>query len=183
MRLNDPLVTEIRVNDATYPIDLSFDTVLDVFDYLEDPELLTLEKMELALSVLLGNWAVEDTLLIWEEIFTSYLLLGNSEETELDLEGNPLPAQKGKKLVDIEQDAEYIYASFLQTYNINLFQQQGKMSWMEFRALLNALPEDTIMQEIISIRQWEPDKNDSKEQKAKMKKLQKKFKLIDKGGE
>jgi len=33
-----------------------------------------------------------------------------------------------------------------------LFEEQGKMHWEEFQALLEALPEDTIIQRIRSIR-------------------------------
>ena len=45
MRLNDPLVTSIEFDGTELPIDLTFDNVLDVFDILEDSDLLPEEKI------------------------------------------------------------------------------------------------------------------------------------------
>lgn len=53
------------------------------------------------------------------------------------------------------------------------------MSWIEFKALLNALPEDTIMQRIIAIRQWKDDGKGDKEYRDNMRKLKAKYSLDD----
>ncbi|EIV0113033.1 hypothetical protein L6X95_002570, partial [Enterococcus faecalis] len=45
MRLNDPLVTTVEFEGKEYPLDLSFDNVLDVFDILSDENLFPEEKM------------------------------------------------------------------------------------------------------------------------------------------
>ena len=73
-----------------------------------------------------------------------------------------------KKLIDFEQDAEYIYASFLQAYGINLLEVQNKLTWTEFKALLNALPDNTIMQQIIEIRAWKPEHGGDKNKNAQI---------------
>ena len=36
------------------------------------------------------------------------------------------------RLIDFEVDAQEIYASFVQAYNINLFEAQGRLTWPEF---------------------------------------------------
>lgn len=78
---------------------------------------------------------------------------------------------------------KYIYASFRQI-GINLFEEQGKLSWEEFQALLESLPDDTVLAKIIQIRTWKPSKGESTEEKARMKELQKKYALSDaEGGE
>ena len=82
------------------------------------------------------------------------------------------------QLIDFEQDAEYIYASFLQAYGINLLKVQNKLTWTEFKALLNALPDNTIMQQIIEIRAWKPEYGGDKN---KMRKLQAKYSLGKEG--
>ena len=46
----------------------------------------------------------------------------------------------------------FIYAAFRQAYGIDLFQEQGKLQWWEFVALLGALPSDTRLSNIIDIR-------------------------------
>lgn len=80
------------------------------------------------------------------------------------------PKQKKRgddqKSFDFVQDSAYIYASFRQAYNINLFHELGKMHWWEFRALLDGLPENTRLARVIHIRTRElpkPTKHNAKE--------------------
>ena len=104
------------------------------------------------------------------------------EIIEYDLAGNPMPSDKIDKegVIDLEQDAEYLFASFMQAYKINLYEAQGELHWLEFKALLNGLPEDTIIKQIIHIRTWEPGKDEPQEYKEKMKKLQSYYRIKDK---
>ncbi|MFD1902411.1 Gp15 family bacteriophage protein [Enterococcus termitis] len=46
MKLNDPLVSDIEFNGVTFPLDLSFDNVLDVFEILKDETLENFEKVD-----------------------------------------------------------------------------------------------------------------------------------------
>lgn len=87
--------------------------------------------------------------------------------------------EDNKKVIDLSLDAEFIYASFRQTYQINLLKEQNRLSWIEFKALLNALPDDTVMQRIIAIRQWEDDGEGSKKYRDNMRKLKAKYSLDD----
>ena len=57
-----------------------------------------------------------------------------------------------KKLIDFEQDAGLIYAAFLQTYAIDLYKQRNQMDWRIFQALLQAIPENTELSRVISLR-------------------------------
>ena len=59
---------------------------------------------------------------------------------------------KGKKSFDFIQDSPLIYAAFRQAYNIDLFQELGKLHWWAFSALLHALPDNTRFQQIVRIR-------------------------------
>lgn len=105
------------------------------------------------------------------------------EKPQLDIKGNPMPVVKEKedneKVIDFKLDAEFIYASFMQAYKINLLKEQNKLSWIEFKALLNALPDDTIMQRIIAIRQWKDDGKGDKDYRDNMRKLKAKYSLDD----
>nr|WP_207705338.1 Gp15 family bacteriophage protein [Enterococcus sp. 665A]MBO1343044.1 hypothetical protein [Enterococcus sp. 665A] len=177
MRLNDPLVTSIFFHDQEYAIDLSFDIVLDVFDVLASDMLLG-DKIDTVIALLFGEITIEPSLKadLWLFVRDKYILLGNSTEPEVDELGNPMPVVQGKQSLDIQQDAKYIYASFRQI-GINLFEEQGKLTWAEFQALLESLPEDTIIQRIIQIRNWTPQKGDSAEYRKKMRDLKRKFAL------
>ena len=183
MRLNDPLVTSFVYEGKEYNIDLAFDNVLDVFDVLSDNTLRDYEKAEICLELLLGEQEYEQSVGLWNHIYENYIEIKREQHIEYDLKGNPMPVKEedGKHVIDLERDAEYIYASFQQAYGINLFEQQGRLHWHEFKALLNGLPSDTIMQRIIQIRMWKPSKHESNEYKENMRKLQKIYALDDNG--
>lgn len=176
MRLNDPLITSFIYDDQEYAINLAFDTVLDVFDVIEDKALRDYEKAEICLALLLGEQEYDpvQTIDLWNYIYTQFIDFGTQEKrVRYDLKGNPMPVEEDNtKYIDLEKDAEFIYASFMQAYNMNLFEQQGKLHWHEFKALLSGLPTDSIMQRIIQIRAWKPQKGESKEFQQQMRELQ-----------
>lgn len=181
MRLNDPLITSFSYDGEEYDIDLAFDNVLDVFDVFDDPELRDYEKAEICLALLLGDQDYQPSIDLWNFIYESFLRMESKQPIEYDRKGNPMPVREDtkKRTIDLEKDAEYIYASFRQAYNINLYREQGKMHWHEFQSLLNGLPADTVMQRIIQIRMWEPSKGETAEYKKNMRDLQKVYRLDD----
>lgn len=185
MRLNDPLIEEFEYQGEVYSIDLSFDVVLDVFDVLKDPYLNEIEKIDLVLQILIGK-TIEypQSVDLWLYIRENFIDLVDEEPELIDLHGNviPKPTKKDEEdtqLIDFESDAKFIYASFRQAYGINLFQEQGKLSWVEFNALLGALPDDTVMQRIVDIRQWKPKRGESEEYKEQMRRLKRKYSLTN----
>ncbi|HEP2281392.1 TPA: bacteriophage Gp15 family protein [Streptococcus pyogenes] len=183
MKLNDPLVESFEFRGEIYPIDLSFNKVLDVFDVIDDDFLNEAEKCFLCLDILLDRTDLPFTYAVdlWVYIKTNFIDAERSEKPQLDIKGNPMPVVKekedNKKVIDLSLDAEFIYASFRQAYQINLLKEQNRLSWIEFKALLNALPDDTVMQRIIAIRQWEDDGEGSKKYRDNMRKLKAKYSL------
>lgn len=180
MRLNDPLTTEIEFEGTIYPLDLAFDNVLDVLDTISDKSLMVLEKVDLALSLLVGETELsfDKQMELWTVILLKHIQLGERSSPVYDLEGNPMPTTKSneKKSMDLVQDAKYIYASFRQI-GINLFEEQGKMHWEEFQAILESLPDDTILPKIVQIRNWTPKKGESSKERERMRELQAKYAL------
>ncbi|ENG5707923.1 bacteriophage Gp15 family protein [Streptococcus pyogenes] len=183
MKLNDPLVESFEFRGEIYPIDLSFNKVLDVFDVIDDDFLNEAEKCFLCLDILLDRTDLPFTYAVdlWVYIKTNFIDAERPEKPQLDIKGNPMPVVKekedNKKVIDLSVDAEFIYASFRQAYQINLLKEQNRLSWIEFKALLNALPDDTVMQRIIAIRQWEDDGEGSKKYRDNMRKLKAKYSL------
>lgn len=165
MRLNDPLVTSFIYEDTEYEIDLSFDVVLDAFDVLNDKELRGYETAEINLELLIGqSLKGKEAIELWNYIYEEFIHVEEKQIIEYDRKGNPLPVQKErKKALDLDKDAEFIYASFMQAYQMDLFEMQGKLHWNKFRSLLNGLPSNTIMKRIENIRLWEPSKGDPPE--------------------
>lgn len=182
MRLNDALVTSFVFNDKEYNINLAFDVVLDAFDVLADDNLRGHEKAEINLELLL-NESLEglEAIELWNYIYEEFIEMKQETRIEYDLQGNPMPTREDdeKRLFDFEEDASHIYASFRQAYGINLFDEQGKMHWHEFRSLFQGLPSDTSVKWIMRIRAWEPSEGESKEYKQQMRELQKEYALDD----
>ena len=94
----------------------------------------------------------------------------------LDLQGNPLPKKNVAETYRINYDGDLIYSAFVQAYGIDLFEQQGKLHFKKFTALLKGLPEDTQFSKICGIRAYKkPGKKDTYDKQ--MLKLQEIYKL------
>src|SRR5690625_2519881 len=90
----------------------------------------------------------------------------------------PKMTDDDEKAHDLVQDAEYIYASFMHTYRIDLFEQQGKLHWKKFKALLNGLSEDSIFSRVVGIRNAElPSGKGMQKERERLRKLKQKFAL------
>ena len=63
------------------------------------------------------------------------------------------------RVLDFQEDGEYIYASFMSAYGIDLLDEELLMHWHQFKALVMGLPKGTIMSEIMSIRGWKKSKD------------------------
>lgn len=184
MRLNKPLTTFIKYDGKKYPVDLSFNKVLDVLEILTRKDILKAHKLGMITRRLFGNAslsAIEQTEL-WSIVRDEHINVNSKQMIKYDRNGDPMPVVEEEKnrVMDLEIDAKYIYASFRQI-GINLFQEQGRMQWVEFQSLLESLPDDTIIQKIIQIRLWTPKKGESAEYKQAMKKAQDKYRLPEVG--
>ncbi|MDY5287598.1 MAG: Gp15 family bacteriophage protein [Lentihominibacter sp.] len=70
----------------------------------------------------------------------------------------PRATGSGAPVVDWEIDADLIYAAFRQAYGIDLLTTD--LHWHEFKALFDALPDDTLMVRVI---QWRSYKGSDKD--------------------
>lgn len=151
---------EVEFQGARYPVDLAYDTVLNVQrmyreKLLDDADLIleslhlfripekTIEKM---------TWQERQDLL--EKIFREKIIARKRPQVG-----------KQQRLFDFEDDGEYIYASFLQAYGIDLIEQQGKLPWQSFIALFQGLPEKTKIREVMRIRGMDVPEGNGRNQK------------------
>ena len=137
MSLHKLPISVITFNGRQYKCNLSFNRVLLAADILNDKTLPADVAAETALEIF-GCKNCNSTELL-EKIFD--ILTPKKENKE-----------NKEKILDFEQDADYIYAAFWQAYNIDLDKQHDKLHWSRFMALLNSLPENTRMSQIIDIR-------------------------------
>ncbi|EAE3694162.1 bacteriophage Gp15 family protein [Listeria monocytogenes] len=179
--LSQPLVDTIEFEGKSYKLDLAFDNVLLVFELLED-DLNIIIQIENVLMLLLGEDFdfydnLEKSINIYQEVMENIIVKNSNVNVKRDLAGNPMPEPEQKKYYSLTEDAEYIYASFLYDYNIDLFDVQGELHWDKFNALLISLSEDSKFKQVVSIRQRKPDKNMTSEQKRELKEMQEAYAL------
>lgn len=199
-KLTDTLV----IDDEEYALDLSFDNVLKMFEMMRDEDIPEHVKPHFAIRMLISpslegetreekaesfneafeDFSIEEMSKVFKSVFEEHISLSDVEDNhvEYDLAGNPMKTTasddtKQRAPYDIRYDGDYIYASFLQAYGIDLFDVQGKLHWKKFNALLSGLPEGTKFMEVIKIRKWKPQKGDSAEYKEEMRRLQKDYAL------
>ena len=155
MKLYKRLPDTVTVDGKRYRLRPYFDRVLYVMDIMRGKGT-EQQKIDAACYLLIKSKRVHNK--------------GKVLSAALDmLLGHPT-AEQGQKSFDFDQDAEYIYASFMQAYGIDLLERldidgQKPMHWLEFMALFSSLPEDTRMAQIIAIRTRElpaPTKENAK---------------------
>jgi Bacteriophage Gp15 protein len=175
------LQNSIDYNGVTYKLNLTFDNVLLVFDVLKDENIDDLFKVDVVMDLLLTQpHELEDEQMVelYTLIMETVILQGKKQEVKRDLAGNVIDEDEDdKKLYSLEEDAQYIYASFLYDYQIDLIDQQGKMHWFKFNALLASLSDDTMFKRVIDIRQRKPNKHMTAEEKSNLTQLKKLYAL------
>lgn len=182
----EALPTTYEFKGVTYDVDMSYDNILLLYKMLNDRRLEDYMQILTGLQMLFGEvpkLEADELVELWTSAFTVLLADESAESVMYDLKGNPMPkAEKEEtgRAFDMYQDAEYIYASFMQDYGMDLVEQQGKLHWYKFRALLSGLSENTKLRKVIEIRQMElPKGKGSEKQRQQILALKKAYALKD----
>ncbi|MDI9498231.1 MAG: Gp15 family bacteriophage protein [Bacillota bacterium] len=165
LSLTRPQRHEVSLDGRRFKLRLSFDRVLLVYELMADPEPDDGLKLEIALQILVSGrrWkrlAQEDQHRLLSVIFSEHI------------QTDKRPSEGGPKVMDYTEDAAYIFASFRSAYGIDLLRERGRMSWAEFSALMDGLPDNTKLREVVRIRAAEvpmPDKHNAKSREALLK--------------
>lgn len=132
-------------------INPAFDIVLEIQKLYREDDLTEFEKMEQALSMLVKNdWNLR--------LFTpkeKVELLEKICRRFIDIKKRPQVKKHPVPILDFEEDGDYIYASFMQDYHIDLIEEQGKLPWKKFVYLFNGLSDDTKIKRVMQIRGME----------------------------
>ena len=170
--LTSRLENEVEIDGTCYRLNLFFDTVLLFFDLMNDDNFVDAEKIEIAFQMLVETEQEFefDTKYKAVETIVETFIVKQDEESSSDGDN--------KQLYDLKQDAEYIYASFLQEYGIDLITEQGVLRWEKFKALLVGLRDNTRFKEIVSIRAQElPKGKGMEEERRRIKELKRIYAL------
>jgi hypothetical protein len=149
MKPYEALPDTVEYEGAIYTVNLSYAAFFAVSDVLKDDRLMNGQKIEIALDLFVTDPHPVD-----------YGLLS----TIYDLLKDDRP-KGGPSYMDIEQDWPYICAGFQQAYGIDLYSDKT-MHILRWQALLQGLPKNTKIMDIIGIRAMEvpePNKHNAKQ--------------------
>lgn len=147
--LTDIPCNKVITDKSKFVINPSYDTVLEVQKLYKEDTLTEFEKIDQALKMLVRNkWNLR--LLNPEE---KQKLLSVITKRYVEVEKRPQIKKSPFPVLDFEKDGDYIYASFMQAYKIDLIEEQGRLPWKKFLYLFNGLPADTKIKQIMRIRQ------------------------------
>lgn len=170
----------IKTTKSKIIVNPSFDIVLDIQKLYREESISNYEKTEQALLMLVKNkWNLrlftpEEKAKLLEQICNRYINVKKRPQ----IRKNPMP------LLDFEEDGDYIYASFMQDYHLDLIEEQGKLPWKKFIYLFNGLSDETKIKKIMRIRQMEIPKYNGKnsEQIRQIQELKTHYALPIRGG-
>lgn len=150
--------SKIKYNEKIYNVNIAFNRMLKAIDILEDKDLEGSEKIIYLYECFVDEkykCSLNDKAGIVNKIMehaNKFFKDRKSSDSEV--------------LMDIKQDFEYIYSSFMMDYHIDLIDEIDKLSWIKFISLLNGFSSKTKMSEVIKIRCMtipKPTKDNSKE--------------------
>lgn len=138
MTLTEKPVTAVTVDGKKYRINTGHTAVLSVLEFMSREDVLDEDKIDFACHLLVRftprSFGQRNKVI---EAVYSVLFPDRKEKAEMPV-------------FDFTQDADYIYAAFLQAYNIDL--HHDILPWCHFYALMRSLPEQTKMAQIINLR-------------------------------
>ncbi|MFM2692554.1 Gp15 family bacteriophage protein [Lactococcus lactis] len=185
----------IEAKTADYEVVMDFSRVLRLFELYKQDDIDVSEKLFITIEMFfltpINEIPEEDFQPILEGLTQKIIGDNSREETvERDMKGNIL--EEEKKFYDFEEDADYIFASFMQDYGIDLIKEREKsnyywnkvqsgkmslekfrnltMSWDKFNALLAGLSETSKFRRVIEIRQMEIPENATEKERKEIKK-------------
>ena len=137
---------------------MSFGNILLFNDMIRDDELDDKIKIDIGLAMLIKDELPELDFEVKVEIFKSLVkgIFPKQEEHKVyDILGNEMPSMVIESDTDVDydllHDAEYIYASFMQCYGIDLVDVSDTLHWQKFQALLSGLSDDTKFMRVMEI--------------------------------
>ena len=170
--LIDGLPEEIEIAGQVVRINTDFRTGILFEEMMQDGSLDPMQKIATALELYFpGTCFAPDTVMDAMEQVLRFYRCGE-EEAESTGQGS---GQALDPPFSYEYDANYIYAAFMAAYRIDL--ARNTLHWWQFRALFQALPEDTQFMKIVGYRTMKIPAKIPKEQREHYQKMKKLYRL------
>jgi len=154
----NPLIDKAPTEYGGYKINTDFRVVLRFFRLVEDEDLSEDDKVKTALLMFFwdGKEAVNvsKAQMLLDYIVKYYIPCGQEFEDD-----------GSEKTFDIDVDSGRIYSAFRQAYGIDLHKES--LHWWDFTELMNDLPNDTKLAEVVGYRSMDvPDAKSDKKYRA-----------------
>lgn len=160
--------THINVKGVDYPINKDWQVGLLAMDVINDVQLSDVERAVQLVVLVLGN--VPDEVLLDQEALNKVIKY-------LECERKPVK-KKQKKAMDYKQDIYPIWSSIKAHYGLDIFNDD--VNWYELNNMIEGLPQDSALMEIVKIRTYDlRDASDNK-QRQKIREAQKELALENK---
>lgn len=144
--LTVPFPTWLQIDGVNCPIHSDFRTVLRCYEILGDKKELSRDEMVEVLSM----FYVRQRCYTEEHIDKMFWFFSCGREKEKKVFPRKIAGINNKQSFDFVEDAELIYAGFMQQYGIDL--QTEEMHWWKFMILLENLGSDTKLQRVMEYR-------------------------------
>lgn len=151
-----------EINGKEYKIDTDFNTALRCFEIIDDKTINDYERA-LAIIYLLFDFVPEndEDIKIFLEKAKTFLQCGKDIKTQ----------RSQKKDMDFEQDRGLINSSFMSDYHIDLSKE--KLHFWQFIELIEGLTENSALNRVRELRNYDLSEIKDAKQKDKIKKAQK----------
>lgn len=169
-----PFPDFVTADGRTYTVPTDFREWLRFADMLADAELSPEEK-----AYLCGKWLDPEPICITAEIVAALLAFYRAD----GLHPNPQEPDDGDEaddsprppVFDWNADAAYLLGDFLHCYRIDLL--TARLHWWHFRALFEALPDDSRCMKRMAYRSADLSQIRDKAERARIAKIQKQIAL------
>lgn len=178
--LTDNVSNRIDTKKGRIIVNPAFDAVLEIQKLYKEDGLSDFEKADQALTMLVKNdWNLRlfnplEKIELLNEICRRFIIVKK----------RPQIRKTATPVLDFEEDGDYIYASFMQEYHIDLINEQGRLPWKKFLFLFNGLSADTKIKQVMRIRDMELPEYNGKNMKHRQELMELKsyYALPIKGG-
>lgn len=137
----------VAADGSEYPIHTDFREWVRFESLLHDGDVPENLKLFMAVRLIFGDNVPED--IIAAKDFLVWFYMGGCQPSPKGNDDGETPLES-RRVYDLEYDAEYIFAAFLELYGIDL-SETPYMHWWKFRALFKGL-HDCKMTEIMGYR-------------------------------
>ncbi len=143
--------TKCEINGQVYELNTDYKIALACFKAIEDEDITDIERAYAVVGLLFGDVDVDMNKAL--EVATKFLCCGKEN------------ARPEKKDMDFDYDKDYITASFMSDYGIDL--DTTDMHWWKYCAYISGLTEKCILNKVRDIRNI--DLSEYKDPKARSK--------------